>query len=136
MPRMGEHGPVNDRGGKGINWRRILPGLVIVVALAGYGLWKHNQPDLEALGAQVKTSMQQTLSTDSNFSQYQMKVQKVDVIHKSGNEYQGLATVSLPSGSQHRVSVDITYDGDQMYWQAPPGSFMFAIQDSLPAGYP
>jgi hypothetical protein len=33
--------------------------------------------------------------------------------------------------SPHDVAVDITVDGNQVMWQAPPGAFEFVLADEL-----
>jgi protein involved in sex pheromone biosynthesis len=80
----------------------------------------------------VKRSMQQTLSTDANFfSDYHLQVLKVVVVKTSGNEYQGMATVRTPKGTETDVPVQVTADGANVQWKTEPGAFLFAAQEEL-----
>lgn len=83
------------------------------------------------IGATVKESMQQQLSTDSSFSQYHLQVQSVEVVNKSGNQYEGMAVVRSTNGIDHNVMIEVTVDGDRVLWQSPPGSFAFAALEQL-----
>ncbi len=83
------------------------------------------------ISAMVKESMQRQLSTDSDLSPYHLQVQTVDVINKSGNEYDGMAVVRSAKGIDHNVKIEVTADGDRVLWQAPPGSFAFAPLEQL-----
>ena len=84
----------------------------------------------EEIAEQVKSSMQNTLSSDSNFAEDHMTVEKVTVVKLDGNKYQGMATV-MYEGEPHEVGIDVSYDGTNMMWQAPPGSFGFVAQKRL-----
>jgi hypothetical protein len=82
------------------------------------------------VGQVVKTSMQEKFDSDADFSKYHLTVVSVDVVRQSGNTYQGLAHVTC-KGTTHDVSVDITADGSNVLWKAPPGSFLFVAQDEF-----
>jgi hypothetical protein len=78
----------------------------------------------------VKTSMQEKFDSDSQFKQWHLTVKSVDVVHQNGNSYRGLAHVTY-NGADHDVGVEITADGRNVLWQAPPGSFLFVAEDEL-----
>ncbi len=83
------------------------------------------------IGETVKQSMQQSMDTDPNFSPYDLRIVKVDVVKASGNEYNGIATVRTPKGSEHPVAVKVTADGEKVLWNTEPGAFLFAAQEQL-----
>lgn len=87
-------------------------------------------PSPEKVGEMVKTSMQQTFSTDKQFSQFGLTVESVQAIKESDNRYQGMATIRH-DGTTHNVPVQITAQGDNVIWKTEPGAFMFVIQKEL-----
>jgi hypothetical protein len=79
-----------------------------------------------------------TMGVDSGaqqFAQYHLVVSKVDVMHKSGNDCEGLAVVHSPKNVDHNVPVHVTAEGDRIMWQSDPGAFAWAAleQFNLPA---
>ena len=84
----------------------------------------------------VKDSMQRQLDSDSRFSKYHLRVESVDVLHKSGNQYGGMATVRTAKGTEHQVPIDVTADGDRVLWNTGPGAFAFAIFEDTPIPTP
>lgn len=80
-------------------------------------------PDIEMISDAVKSSMQKQLDSDPDLSG--LKVTKVRLVHKSGNEYKGIATVRTPDGELHDVPVEVTADDDNTLWETPPGAFAF-----------
>jgi hypothetical protein len=102
-------------------------GIVIAVAAAWHFLSQHGDSNREPdLGSKVKTSMQQTFDTDQKLAQYHLVVSKVDVIHKSGNEYEGLAVVHSPKNVDHNVAVHVTAEVGRIMWRSDPGAFTWA----------
>ena len=97
---------------------------MIVFAIAGCGM------STEDIGEKVKSSMQETLSTNSNLKNYNLKVKNVQVFKKSGNAYKGLASISY-KGTSHDVPIEITVDGRNVMWETAPGAFMFIAQEQL-----
>ena len=97
---------------------QIIASLMIVAAIAG--CWTST----EDIGDTVKSSMQETLSTDSNFKEHNLKVQDIQVLKKGGNSYKGIASI-LYKGTSHDVPIEITVDGRNVMWEAAPGSFLF-----------
>jgi hypothetical protein len=75
--------------------------------------------------------MQEKFDSDSTFSKYSLQVVKVQVVKSTGNQYQGIATVHTPTGTDREVSIQVTADGERIMWQAPPGSFLFLAQEPL-----
>lgn len=90
----------------------------------------------ETAAGLVKTSMQQKFDTDKDLSQFDLQVVDVALVNKAGNGYKGMATVRTKKGAEHDVSIDVTYDGDNILWEAPPGAFLFALDDPPPAAAP
>lgn len=78
----------------------------------------------------VKFSLQETLSSDPDFKGYDLKVKSIDVMHKSGNSYQGFAYIDF-KGKEHSIKIDILANGDDVMWEAPEGSFLFLEEDEL-----
>jgi VCBS repeat-containing protein len=115
----------------------IAGGIVIAIAI-GWHLWSDHE-DSESktnISAMVKDSMQHQLDSDSRFSKYQLRVESVDVLHKSGNQYEGMATVRTAKGTEHQVPIDVTADGDKVLWNTGPGAFAFAIFEDTPIPTP
>lgn len=99
--------------------------LALVAFFAGCG------PSTQDIAKVVKTSMQEKFDSDPEFSKWHLTVSSVDVVRQSGNTYQGLAHVTY-KGATHDVGVDITADGSNVIWKAPPGSFLFVVPDEQP----
>jgi hypothetical protein len=52
-------------------------------------------------------------------------------MHKSGNEYEGLAVVHSPKNLDHNVAVHVTAEGDRIMWQSDPGGFAWAALEQF-----
>ncbi len=102
----------------------VIVSIMVISLIFGCGM------STEDIGEIVKTSMQETLSTDSNFREYNLQVDNVQVIKKSKNNYKGLAKI-IYKGSSYNVNVDIFVDGGDVMWEAAHGSFMFIAQEEL-----
>lgn len=87
-------------------------------------------PPIETISKAVQSSMQKDLDSDPDLSG--LKVTKVRLVHKSGNEYKGIATVRTPDGESHDVPVEVTADEDNTLWETPPGAFAFAHNNPPP----
>ena len=103
---------------------QIIASLMIVAVITGCGM------SPEDIGETVKTSMQATLSADSNFKEHNLKVENVQVLKKGDNAYRGLASISY-KGTSHDVPVEVTVDGKNVMWEVAPGAFMFIAQEQL-----
>lgn len=84
----------------------------------------------DQIAADVQSSMQSKLDTDPDLSPLHLKVIHVELVNKAGNEYKGIATVETSRGKSHDVPIDVTADGDKLVWEAAPGAFLFAVQDT------
>jgi hypothetical protein len=102
-----------------------------VLLLAGCG----GTPDPTELSERVRDSMQETLTTDPNFSDFEMVVVKVHLKEPSGTTYQGVATVKTPTGPEREVPVEVTADGSDLQWRTETGAFTFAAEEKF-AGTP
>lgn len=96
-----------------------------VLLLAGCG----KAPDPAELSNQVRDSMQETLTTDPNFSDFEMVVVKVELDEPSGGTYRGVATIKTPRGTERDVPVEVTVDGGDVKWKTEPGAFSFAAEE-------
>jgi len=103
---------------------QVVVSMMIIAVMSGCGM------STEDIGETVKTSMQETLSTDSDLQEYNLKVDNVQVFKKNENSYKGLASI-IYKGSSHDITVEILVDGDNVMWEAAPGSFMFVAQEEL-----
>jgi hypothetical protein len=110
----------------------IVAGIVIAAVFAWHVLAGGDSAPKDAdVSSDVKSSMQQTLDTDSRFAQYHLVVDKVDVVRQTGNQYQGLATVRSPKGIDHQVGIQVTDDGKNIIWQSNPGAFAWMVLEQL-----
>lgn len=87
----------------------------------------------EAVAGEVKIAMQRMLDKDPDLKG--LNVVEVLLVHKSGNEYKGIATVKASDDTEHDVPVDVTADDENVLWETPPGAFAFA-EESRPAPSP
>ena len=95
--------------------------LAISLFISGCG------PSIDALSETVRNSMQQQFDTNEQFKSYGLKVEKVTLVHEQDKKYKGVASVVL-DGKAHEVIITVTADGNNVIWEAPPGSFMFIAQ--------
>ncbi len=84
----------------------------------------------EVVSHAVQSSMQKDLDSDPDLPS--LKVTKVTLVHKSGNEYKGIATVRTSDGELHDVQVDVTADDANLLWETTPGAFAFAYDEPPP----
>lgn len=99
---------------------------VVIIAfltcvLLGCGLSNQEIADI------VKQSMQDTLKNDGKFKQYDMTVEDVQIL-KQSDQYKGIVKIKYDADT-YSVGVNVTVDGSQVMWEAPPGSFMFIFQN-------
>ncbi|MEH3135923.1 MAG: DUF2510 domain-containing protein [Mycolicibacterium neoaurum] len=92
------------------------------------------QPPTETIADEVSEAMQRKLDSDPDLED--LTVIEVLLVHKSGNEYKGIATVKTTDGTQHDVPVDVTADDENVLWETPPGAFSFAENKAPPAPPP
>lgn len=104
--------------------RALALGVLAVALLMSCG------PSVDQIGETVKTSMQQKFDSDTQFKKWHLSVTRVQVLKQGENRYQGIATV-MHEGESHDVPVEITADGSNVMWQAPPGAFMFVAQKEI-----
>lgn len=83
--------------------------LVIIMTLTG-GI-KMTTSDLQK---EVRKSIEGTLAKEPAFAS--AKVLSFGLIHKTGNQYEGLLEFSV-NGTAEKHAVDVTYDGKQYIWQ-------------------
>jgi hypothetical protein len=48
-----------------------------------------------------------------------VKIDSFNLVHKSGNQYEGLLDATL-SGERKKLVIDVTYDGKQFMWRVRP----------------
>ena len=103
---------------------RIIVSMMIVVIISGCGL------SPEAIGETVRESMQEKFNTDSDFKEHDLMVDSVQLSKKGDNSYKGLVAV-IYKQSAYDVTVEILVDGENVLWEAAPGSFHFIAQKQL-----
>lgn len=84
----------------------------------------------EAIAGEVEVAMQRNLDDDPDLND--LTVVEVLLVHKSGNEYKGIATVKAADDTEHDVPVDVTADDENVLWETPPGAFAFAKENEPP----
>lgn len=106
-------------------------GVAVLVVVAGAGLYYLWQwQSTQQMEQTVQTSMNKTLNNEQPFAAMGLEVQKVTLVHDSGNRYFGMAKV-LYKGQVHNVQIHVLYDGEHVMWNTDPGAFQFAIYDQL-----
>lgn len=80
-----------------------------------------------AVAVEVERAMQRNLDNDPDLKG--LTVVEVLLVHKSGNEYKGIATVKAADDTEHDVPVDVTADDENVLWETPPGAFAFAAEN-------
>jgi uncharacterized membrane protein YvbJ len=78
----------------------------------------------ETLQNEVKSSLQKKMREDTKTAG--IKIIEVTLIHKNGNEYDGLVEAKL-SGKTGKFGIKVTYDGKNLMWETQRGyllSFM------------
>lgn len=68
----------------------------------------------------VKASMQKKLDSFPDLKSWKLLVVDVVLVNKAGNEFKGIAHIKAKDGP-HDVAVDVTSDGSNTLWEAPPG---------------
>lgn len=104
-------------------------GVVMLVAIIAWGVYYFTRgPSEEDVAAFVKTDMQGYFDSDPQMAKYHfpITVRRVDLIHTSGTEYKGIATVRA-KGADHNVAITVNYDGEKGMWQADRGAFLFLL---------
>ncbi|WP_349269134.1 hypothetical protein [Mycolicibacterium parafortuitum] len=74
--------------------------------------------------------MQQKFNSDDELAKLNLQVRDVVLVQKTGNEYKGLATVRTQKGTEREVPVEVTFDGDNILWESPPGALLFALEEA------
>ena len=103
---------------------RVVVTAMLIIVATGCGLSN------EKISETVKTSMQNTFNTNSQFKEWNMMVTSVQVLKQGGNNFKGIAKI-MHEGTSHDVSIEITVDGNNVMWEARPGSFMFVAQKEM-----
>jgi len=103
---------------------RIIPLILIFFFLEGCGPSNHD------ISESVKASMQQNFNSNPQFSKWHMTVAGVQVFKQGDNSYKGIATI-MREGTKHDIPIQITIDGNNIMWEASPGSFTFLAQEEL-----
>ncbi|WP_074327586.1 hypothetical protein [Mycobacteroides abscessus] len=83
----------------------------------------------DAIGDAAQSSMQQKFDTDAHFKPYHLQVTHITVVNAQANSYKGVANVRTQDGVDHQVGIDVTYDGQTVLWQSPPGAFLFLADE-------
>lgn len=120
-------------------WARVLVGVVGVLAgLALLGVINTDElvhrvkgeDPYTSISQWVQASLQDKLDTEPETAGRQLRVISVEVIHSTGNEYKGVATVRTRRGAEHELFLNITSDGDRGVWSAAnPAAFLLLMQE-------
>jgi DNA-binding transcriptional regulator of glucitol operon len=119
--------------------RTVIIAVVATVAVlaVGWFAWQkytdyQTSKETQQLAGRVESAMQDYLDTDSNLSQYSVRVLTVDLNEVSDTKYEGMATVNTArSSKEHLVPIEVKIYGERMMWSAEPGAFLFLVQESL-----
>lgn len=122
--------------------RTVVIAVVATVAVLAIGWFAWQQytntqtaKQTQQLADQVEQAMQQYVDTDSNLSQYTVRVLSVDLNRVSDTKYEGMATVNTAQSAKERlVPIEVKIYGERMMWQAEPGAFLFLAQEDLQTG--
>lgn len=112
----------------GVRW---VAGLVAAVVLVGCS-GRANTAEIEAW---VKDSVTDYARTDDRLAEYRLQVMGVDLIHKSGNEYEGYVTLRTIRAEDHEVGVEVIYDGDQGKWEIDRADLLWLVSEDVPPPY-
>lgn len=85
--------------------------VILPIVLTFTGDIKASTSDLQV---EVEQSIRETFAKEPNLAR--MKINSFGLIHKSGNQYEGLLDASL-DGERDKLIIDVTYDGKQFIWQ-------------------
>lgn len=98
----------------------------IVAAIALLGC----TPSNDTIAKQVRELFQQKLNAQAELKDYGLTVTQLDVIHETGNKYQGMAKVMM-KGVSHDVPMTILADGDKVMYEVSPAALAFVAQEAL-----
>lgn len=98
----------------------------IVTAIALLGC----TPSNDTIAKQVRELFQQKLSAQAELKDYGLTVTQLDVIHETGNKYQGMAKVMM-KGVSHDVPMAIVADGDKVMYEVSPAALAFVAQEAM-----
>lgn len=85
--------------------------VVLSIVLTFTGDIKVGTQDLQA---EVLQSIRETWAKEPSLANAQ--ISSFNLVHKSGNQYEGLLDASL-DGEREKLVIDVTYDGKQFMWQ-------------------
>lgn len=78
----------------------------------------------DELVRRVKAMMQDKFDTDPELKKVGLKVIDIVLVHKTGNEYRGTATISGPGGTL-QTTIDVTADGTSTMWEIDSSKLNF-----------
>lgn len=87
-------------------------------------------PSVDSVEKDVKALFQKTLDNQQDLKPLGLVVEKVDVIHESGNRYKGIAIVGM-NGQVHQVPMSVTADGNKVMYEVSPGGLDFIAQHAM-----
>jgi hypothetical protein len=85
--------------------------VVLSIALTFTGDIKVSTQDLQT---EVLQNIRETWAKEPILANAQ--ISSLNLVHKSGNQYEGLLDASL-DGKREKLVIDVTYDGKQFMWQ-------------------
>jgi len=88
--------------------------------------------DNEALGAELRLTLQQKLDTEE-IRKYGLRVVKVTVANEAGNQYRALAEVQQPPSPEvHLVSMQVVHDGESTLYELDFNDWAFVNELPVP----
>ena len=104
---------------RGIQMRKFLLSMIVAI-LVGCS----NFVSTDEMEKDIKAQMQKEFNSNSDFSEYHLKVVDLTVVKQNGNQYRGLSKIKY-NGKIYKVSVEILMDGNKYMWEIPPENFSF-----------
>lgn len=115
LAKRSEYKRVNGKGGNNslttIVGVAAIAAVVLSIVLTFTGDIKVSTQDLQA---EVLQSIRETWADEPSLSN--ARISSLNLIHKTGNQYEGLLDVTL-DGEREKLVIDVTYDGKQFMWQ-------------------
>ncbi len=101
--------------------------MVFAISLVGLLSCSMNREEMQN---QIKTSFQQKMDSDSQYSKYKMIANSVTLVKSGNNTYDGMVNITL-DGQQYDVAISVTADNDTFIWQTKPMAFSFLAEYEL-----
>ncbi len=88
------------------------------------------QHSLSEMSVEIKRSIQTEFDKDDYYSDYGIKVQKVNLIETGKNSYKAYVDIKYLNGKDQTISADVHISNDQYFWEFPAGSFLLLLDEN------